>query len=428
MTSGVFNQTPIDSIVVLRTERQRRELRNIEELAESIFRLGLIHPIVIDENNVLIAGERRLTACKQLGWTHIPTQLESSLDQNKHIAIELEENIKRVDITWQERALAMHKFLELRRSEEGPGFSQAKAAEELGLATSIVSRNILVAKALTEGDERVVNADKFSTAFNIVERNNVRKQASAEALVVNKVKEKLSLPDEPLPEPEVKVPPLKNEDFHEWAAAYSGQPFNFIHCDFPYGVGMHKSDQGAGQEFGEYADSPDVYWALLETLRMSMSNVVADSAHLMFWFSMDYYQRTFDLLTEMGWRVNPFPLVWVKSDNTGIIPDANRGPRRIYETAFFASRGDRPIVGAKANAFSHPGRDKSIHMNEKPVPMLKHFMGMFVDEYSFVLDPTAGSANALKAAEALGAGRVLGLEKDPEFFKRSSEAYYNTEF
>jgi len=423
MTSGIFTSTPVDSIVIHRDDRQRKELRNIEELAESIQRIGLIHPIVIDDQNTLIAGERRLTAVKMLGWTHVSTQLASELDPLTIFAIELEENVKRVDITWQERALAMDQYAELRRQQEGT-MSQASIAQELGLTKMDVSRNLAVAQAIKKGNERVKAADKFSTALNIVEREASRRASSVVADVEVKSSDVVSLPDEAPVEAPKKLVPLLNEDFHEWAAAYSGQPFNFIHCDFPYGVGMHKSDQGAGQEYGEYADSPDVYWELLATLKMGMSNVVAESSHLMFWFSMDFYQRTFDLLTEMGWRVNPFPLVWLKSDNTGIIPDANRGPRRIYETAFFASRGDRQIVRAKANAFSHPGRDKSIHMNEKPVPMLKHFMEMFCDEYSFVLDPTAGSANALKAASALNAGRVLGLERDPEFFSRSWEAYF----
>ena len=66
-------------------------------------------------------------------------------------------------------------------------------------------------------------------------------------------------------------------------------------------------------------------------------------------------------------------------------------------------------------------------MSEKPVGMLKHFMGMIVDEYSVVLDPTAGSANALKAASALGAPTVLGLERDTEFYNRAKEAYFNAD-
>ena len=188
---------------------------------------------------------------------------------------------------------------------------------------------------------------------------------------------------------------------------------------------MHKSDQGAGANFGTYADSPDVYWKLLNTLELAMTNVIADSAHLMFWFSMEYYSETKALLSQMGWKVNTHPLVWVKSDNTGIMPDASRQPRRIYETAFIASRGDRLLVSPVSNAFSHPGREKSIHMNEKPVPMLKHFMRMFVDSYSRVLDPTCGSGNALKVAQLLGAPTVLGIEQNEEFFNRAKEAYFN---
>jgi ParB family chromosome partitioning protein len=426
MTSGIFETVAIDSIVILRDERQRRELRNIEELAESINRIGLIHPIVIDENNVLIAGERRLTAVRLLGWSAISVQRKADLDPLTSHAIELEENIKRLDITWQERVTALDKYRELRTAQDGP-ITQAKVAEELGLSKAEVSRHLAVADALKRGNERVLNADKLSTAINIVERESARREATALDVVEKKVEEVLRLPTEAPAIIVPKIAPLLNEDFHEWAAAYTGRPFNFLHCDFPYGVGMHKSDQGAGQEYGEYADDPDVYWKLLDSLAMAMDNVVSDSAHLMFWFSMDFYQQTFDRLTTMGWRINPFPLVWLKSDNTGIIPDANRGPRRIYETAFFGSRGDRKVVAPKANAFAYPGREKSIHMNEKPVPMLKHFMEMFVDEYSFVLDPTAGSANALKAAQALNAGSVLGLERDPEFFVRAKEAYFGVD-
>src|SRR5690606_36396537 len=135
----------------------------------------------------------------------------------------------------------------------------------------------------------------------------------------------------------------------EWRRDDSGPRFNLIHCDFPYGVKADKHNQGAAAAFGGYADDPDVYWQLLATLERAMENVVAESAHLIFWFSMDYYQRTLDALSGMGWSVNPFPLIWHKSDNTGILPDPSRGPRRIYETALFASRGDRKIVGAVGN-------------------------------------------------------------------------------
>lgn len=422
MTSGQFSSIPLSSIVVLRDERQRRELRGITELADSINRNGLIHPIVVDRDHVLIAGERRYTAVTTLGWTHVPAQYADELDDLSRQLIEYEENVRRIDLTWQENALAVERYHAL-RAQQDPEQSKSQSARELNMSQQDVSDKIAVAREIANGNRQVAEADKYSTARNIVKRKADRAATAATERVNNLTTTVITgLDEEPTTKPQA---PLLNEDFHEWAAAYCGPKFNMIHCDFPYGVGMQRSDQGAGQEYGTYADDPDVYWKLLGTFAMAMDNVVAESAHLIFWFSMDYYEDTLERLTAMGWRVNPFPLVWVKSDNTGIIPDAQRGPRRVYETAFFASRGDRLLTpaGARANAYSHPGRDKSIHMNEKPVEMLKHFMTMVVDEYSFVLDPTAGSANALKAAKLLGAGRILGLERDPEFYSRAVEAW-----
>lgn len=422
MTSGEFNTIPLSSIIVNREDRQRKELKEIPELAASINRNGLIHPIVVDRDHVLIAGERRFTAVKSLGWTSIPAQYADELDEISRQLIEYDENIRRVDLTWEENCLAIFRYHELRKLQE-PSQSQDSTAKELNISRVEVTDKISVAKEIEKGNELVKNADKYSTARNIVKRKNERAAVANETALRTVTTTVITgLDEEP---PTKSQAPLINEDFHEWAAAYCGQPFNMLHCDFPYGVNMQSSDQGAGQEYGTYEDGKDVYFNLLDTLASAMNNVVADSAHMIFWYSMDYHQITFDILTKMGWRVNPFPLIWFKNDNTGIIPDAQRGPRRVYETAFFCSRGDRKLTerGAKGNAFAHPGRDKSIHMNEKPVPMLQHFMSMVVDEYSFVLDPTAGSANALKAASALGAGRILGLERDPEFFSRAVEAW-----
>lgn len=414
MTSGQFASFPVDKIFVDRTTRQRRELKNIPELALSISENGLIHPPVIKRDGELIVGERRWTAIQQLGWTHIPVQFVEDLSELELHAIELEENVGRVDITWQEQCLAVERYHQL-RSEQDPAWTTENTAERLGMSARFVYERREVAKQLENGNARVAAAPKFSTAKNIVGRDTARRKASAVAEIETKITGI------------ERVAPIINGDFHEWSAGYTGTPYNLIHCDFPYGVDLQDSDQAAGDAHGTYDDSFDTYCNLLSSLSLGMSNVVAESAHLIFWFSMDYYQFTKDKLEDMGWRISPFPLIWLKSDNTGILPDANRGPRRIYETAFFGSRGDRLIHTPVSNAFAHPGRDKSLHMNEKPVPMLKHFMRMVCDEYSRVLDPTCGSGNALKAAQALGAPTVLGLEYNPEFYARSAEAYFHSE-
>jgi ParB family transcriptional regulator, chromosome partitioning protein len=57
------------------SERHRKELGNIDGLAASIADVGLLHPIVVKSDGTLVAGERRLAAVKQLGWTEVPVTI-----------------------------------------------------------------------------------------------------------------------------------------------------------------------------------------------------------------------------------------------------------------------------------------------------------------------------------------------------------------
>ena len=416
MTSGSFH-TVAPSSITINPDRQRKDLGNVDELAESINRLGLINPIVLSPDNVLVAGERRLTAVLSLGWTGIPVQYTTELTDYELQSIEFEENVKRKDLTWQEECAALEKFHQLKAMHED-NWTQEKTAEAMGLSSAVVTRKLAVAKELTNA--KVAGADKFSAAFNLVARSTERRKASAIeniGLQVNEVMVDAGI--EPAA-PVIEIPPLLNTDFHEWQKDYSGPKFNLIHCDFPYGINVADSPRQNAAIADYYSDSPDVYWDLLSCLGSAMHNVVAESAHLVFWFSMDFYSETVDILTRMGWKVNPFPLIWHKSDNSGIAPDTQRWPRRTYETALVASRGDRKLTsaGCRANSFAFPGsRDGAIHISEKPVPMLTHFLSMFCDEYTMLLDPTCGSAGALKVGKALGATQVLGLEKSTEFYE-----------
>lgn len=414
MTFTNFANYPTNDIFVNREARQRRNLTEIDQLANSIKRIGLINPIVIRKTGELIAGERRLEAVKKLGWTHVTVQFVEDLPEDEVYLLELEENIRRTDLDWKDECQAIVQYHDMRLAKD-PSWTQQSTADLLGKTQAEISQRLGVAEELRAGNEHVQKAEKYSVARGIVARSNER-QANSE------LEQVLSLERGQSETESVAESPIINADFIEWSEAYAGPRFNFIHCDFPYGIEADKHDQGAGKSFGGYEDSKDTNAQLLETLGASMDNVVAEAAHLMFWFSINRYQVTLDALTAMGWSVDPFPLIWHKSDNTGILPDHNRGARRIYEAAFMASRGDRKIVRAVGNVVASPVI-KTIHMSEKPREMLGIFFRMFVDKTTRMLDPTCGSGNAIAVAEELGATKVLGLEIDPEFFQRAQAAY-----
>jgi len=420
MTSGTFRTFPIGSIIVERGTRQRRDLGDIDALAESIHRIGLINAVVVTPDGVLVAGERRLTACRQLGWTSIPVQLTTELSDYELQCIELEENVKRLDLPWQDQCLAIARFHKLKVDNE-PDWSQEQTAQALGIVQTTISKHLAVAEEINAGNEKVASADKFSVARNIVERTTERKKQSAIASADTALASVLGTPDGGSTE-SAPPAPILNTNFHEFQETYVGPKFNLIHCDFPYGINVADAPRQNSAIVDHYDDSADTYWKLCERLELAMHNMVAESAHLIFWFSMEKYERTRWFLEKIGWEVNPFPLIWHKSDNAGVAPDPQRGPRRTYETAFFASIGDRKLTqaGTKSNSFAYPGkRPDGAHVSEKPKAVLRHFMSMVCDEYSLLFDPTCGSGNALAVGQMLKATNVLGLELSKEFYENA---------
>lgn len=417
MTTGIFRSVLVDSIHVP-ASRQRKEFKeeDLESLADSIRRIGLIHPPLVSETNELIAGERRLLAIKRLGWTHIPTQLAEDVSPRERKALELEENTKRVDLTWQERCIAIFEFDEDRRAEI-PGWTNEDTAAALGFDNSWLGKQIAVAKELRQGNKVVAEAPKLSTAVGLVRRKNERERQSHVAALTSTIFDK---PGESLSSIAA-YEPIKQGDFNEWAPTYDGQPFNLIHCDFPYGINADRNQQGyAVEEHGGYEDTPDIYFQLLDTFVKHHERFTTESCHLVFWFSMKYYTETLAMLRRTRFIVDDFPLVWIK--DVGLLPDPNRGPRRVYETAFLGRSGDRKIVRAVSNAIQAPRGSDHIHMSVKPVPVLEHFFRMLVDSTTSLFDPTSGGGTALGAALGLGAGRVEGLELNPEFVARANRA------
>lgn len=417
MTTGTFRSVPVDDIFVSPT-RQRKEFReeDILALADSIRRLGLIHPLLVTEAFELIAGERRLLAIRELGWTLVPVQFTNELTSRERKALELEENTKRVDLTWQEKCVAVLEFDELQR-EEVTSWTNADTAAALGYTESWVSQQISVAKELSGGNKTVAEAPKLSTAVGLVRRKHEREKQSHVAALTGALFDK---PGESLSSIAA-FEPITQGDFNTWAPIFEGTPYNLIHCDFPYGINADQNQQGyAVEEHGGYADSADIYFQLLDTFLAHHERFCAESCHLVFWFSMKYYTETLALLRRTRFIIDDFPLIWTK--DVGLLPDPNRGPRRVYETAFLGRSGDRKIVRAVANAISAPRGDDHIHMSVKPVPVLEHFFRMLVDGTTSLFDPTAGGGTSLRAAINLGAGRAEGLELNPDFVARANRA------
>jgi len=118
---------PIDHIRI--GPRRREDLGDLKSLAESIRRFGVIHPIVVDQDGTLVAGERRLRACEWLGYEIIEVRCYGDLTEAERAEIELEENLHRKDLTPYERAKTMVQLVATARQ-----LAQAHKDKELSMA------------------------------------------------------------------------------------------------------------------------------------------------------------------------------------------------------------------------------------------------------------------------------------------------------
>ena len=75
--------------------RYRKDLGDLRPLADSISEVGLLHPVVVTPEGRLIAGQRRLEACRLLGWTDVPVTV---VDLYQAARGEAHENLVRKDL------------------------------------------------------------------------------------------------------------------------------------------------------------------------------------------------------------------------------------------------------------------------------------------------------------------------------------------
>lgn len=80
--------------ITVGASRVRREMGDVGALARSIAEVGLLHPIVVTPDGVLIAGQRRLEACRMMGWADIPATV---VDLADIVRGEYAENVVRKD-------------------------------------------------------------------------------------------------------------------------------------------------------------------------------------------------------------------------------------------------------------------------------------------------------------------------------------------
>lgn len=385
---------PIDSIVI--GDRFRKEYKNMEELCESIREKGLIHYPSVDGSNNLIAGGRRLEALRRLGWKEIPITRRHFVSPLQLRELELEENLQRDDMTWQEEVALKNEILKLQQEIHGvkgkgntTGVSQNDVAKMVGDSPSNFSLDVTLSNAIETIPELAdckTKDDARKKLKQIQEQLVVNELMKRKASGETKLGSKFQQADQSF----IIGDALAN------LAAHPSYNYSFINCDPPYGIDLNNAKKGSEitktveQDYQEW--SAEDYLGMCSAVAKETYRIISDG-YMCFWFGIQWYKELYDILTNAGWSVDRVPGIWYATGaGQTNQPDLLLG--KNYE-AFFICRKGKPILNKRGRSnvfeFAKMGAEKKIHPTEKPLELMTEVINTFCPAHGEVLSPFLGS-------------------------------------
>ena len=134
--------------------RQSFSQKELDSLSQSIRENGLLQPILVRQRGSvyeLIAGERRLRACRIAGLRTVPCILNECDDRNAAIYAMLE-NLQRQDLQLFEEAEGLQKLI------AQWGITQEEAAKRLGKSQSAIANKMRLLKLTKQERQKITEA------------------------------------------------------------------------------------------------------------------------------------------------------------------------------------------------------------------------------------------------------------------------------
>ena len=429
---------PIKDIQVL-GNRQRQEFQQeaMDDLMDSIRDFGLLQPISVrikaaaNENDtdryILVAGERRLRNITRLyeeGYEIkfggemlkdvVPCVCVGEVDLLTAEEMELAENFKRRDLTWQEHAAAtkrLHALRQAQAKERGEEHTITDTAEEItgartGGKRDNIRTEILVADYLDDPD--VAKAKTPKQALNILKKKEIIKQAQQVAENYQPKRESLHR--------------LYNGNCLTIMRELidNGERFSTIFTDPPYGINAHQFDDSAGTALGmehHYNDSPTHFRKLMEHFIPLTYEITEERAHMYLFCDIEQYLWLREKWQSVGWYVHRTPFVFYKM-GAGRVPLPDIGAKRQYELILYAIKGNKHTNGIAPDVIV--GRQDTTtpiyHGAQKNISVYENLLARSTRPLDKVLDCFCGSGTIFPAAQSYQC-RATGIEISEEYHK-----------
>ena len=177
--------------------RQDVDPAALEELVSSIKQAGLLQPVVVRRANggsggyELIAGERRLRACQQLGWERIPA-VQREADDRTLLTLALIENLQRDDLSPVDEARGYDRLIaEFSLAQQDVADAVGRDRSTVANALRLLKLPTAVLQMLHEGQLSVGHARALLALEDPKIATNLAREAVAQGLSVREVEDRV---------------------------------------------------------------------------------------------------------------------------------------------------------------------------------------------------------------------------------------------
>lgn len=405
----------IDDLVPYERNSKIHDKKQVKQIAASIQEFGFNVPVLIDEQNRIIAGHGRVLAAKQLGMAEVPTIAIDHLTDAQRRAFIIADNKLTENSSWNNEMLALE-FKEL-------------GALDLSFALEITGFDASEMDLILLGDgETSAELDAIS-------------DADLEMPAVCKPGDIWQLGDHRL----ICGDSIKSETYER---LLGDRRADLVNVDPPYNVPVDGYISGWGkQKHSEFPMatgemSAEEFLAFLSDTFKNLTTYSRDgSIHYIF---IDW-KHVYDVITAGKQHYTEFKnlCVWNK-DNAGM----GAFYRNKHEIVCIFKNGSAPHINnfelgqhgrARSNVWDYPAvrtffkdsetgerRDglMRLHPTPRPVAML---MDIFLDcskRGNIVMEPFIGSGTAVLAAEKTGR-RCYGIDMEPRYIDLAIRRWEN---
>ena len=391
---------PLKTLKPAKRNARTHSKRQIEQIANSMRRFGVINPVLIDGQGQIVAGHARVEACKLLGQNTVPVIRVAHLNELEVRAFMLADNRLAEKAGWDRDLLALE-------------------FEELQVALPTIELDLSIT-GFDPGEIELILSDYADDSSDPVDE-------------IPEVEEK------PIAKPgdlfilgrhRIIVGDARDPDVH--AQLMNSEIAEMAFLDPPYNVPVQGHVGGRGQtrhrEFA-HASGEMTSSQFTEFLQVSLgatAKFMRDGA--IAFVCMDWRHgaelrqagaKVFDELKNI--------CVWTKTN-----PGQGSFYRNAHEFVFVFKRGTQPHINtfelgqhgrSRSNVWSYAGvntfrsgrmDELRMHPTVKPVALIADAMKDCSRRGSIVLDSFLGSGSSILAAERVGRS-TYGIEIDPKY-------------